>query len=719
MFRFGPIEVRPATRELYKHGMRVKLPPQAFEVLRVLLERKGELVTRQEFHRALWSADTFVDFDQGLNNAIKRIREILNDSAESPRFIETLPRLGYRFIGELNLGQPDLPQPSPAGDPLPALESPGSVERLSGEQPSGTPATLRPNSRALSLFVATSAVGVLVFAFFLRPHYSDPRITGVVQLTADGAPKWGPLATDGLRIYVTEVVNGQQMIAAVPITGGQPVPLKLPFSQAGLYGISPGKSDLLVAEADNMFREAPLWRVPIIGGTPRRLGSVAAHDASWSPDDTRLAYVVGSGLYVANADGSNPREVLAPTGVPDEWAWHPAWSPDSRRLRFGYYNMETHRSQIWEVDADGSHPHAVFTASADMLMQAFGDWTPDGRYYVFSSWKEIESGIPWPAANLFAIREKADFFHRRSALPANLTTGPIRYFVHVFSSDGKKLFALSSLKHGELTRYDTHTKRMSLYASGISAEGVSFSRDGEWIAYVKYPQGELWRSRTDGSEPLQLSARPLFASTPAWSPDGKQIAFNGTLVGERSHSYLVPVDGGEPRRIDKIGEGTDPNWSPDGSSLVFMDDDHDNGGIKVLNLKTGTLTAVEASRSLMVPRMSPDGNWIVALSQNLQKLFLFDVRTRAWRQIAQAGSIEWPIWSRDSRSIYFQQTDPGPEIVRLAVEGGTPEPILSLKDFHATGVDPKWFSLTARGDILLLRDTGGGTEIYALSWDAP
>jgi len=117
---FDSYEVRPATRELFRHGIRVKLPPQAFEVLRVLLERRGELVTRQEFHRVLWPADTFVDFDQGLNNAIKRIREVLNDSAESPCYVETLPRLGYRFIGTLDFVQTDSADPAAENGRTPA-----------------------------------------------------------------------------------------------------------------------------------------------------------------------------------------------------------------------------------------------------------------------------------------------------------------------------------------------------------------------------------------------------------------------------------------------------------------------------------------------------------------------------------------------------------------------------------------------------------------------
>ena len=690
------------------------------ELLILLTSRPGQLVTRTEIAERLWSSEVFVDTEHGINTAVRKLRYLLRDDPDAPKFIQTVTGMGYRFIGVVDSAQPDLADPFVENGTALDRKPAGGLELGPSSKTGPETVAAGPRRKAVRrfLFATATAICLLAVAWPFRPHYPRPRITGQIQLTADGIPKWGPLATDGLRVYFTEFLNRQPTIAAVPITGGQAVPLKLPFARAGLYDISPDKTDLLVAETNNMFQEAPLWRVPIIGGTPRRLGSIAAHDAEWSPDGTKLAYVVGSGLYLANADGSDSRVLRVPTGVPDEWAWRPTWSLDSRRLRFIYYEMHTHKSQIWEINTDGSNAHVLFAASEEIPMQAFGDSTPDGKYYVFSSWREVESGIPWPAANLWAIREKADPFHRPSA-PANLTPGPVRYFVHILSSDGKTIFALSSLKHGELMRYDPLTKSLSLYASGLSAEGVSFSRDGEWVAYVKYPQGELWRSRIDGSEPLQLSSRPLFASTPAWSPDGKQIAFNGALVGEMAHPYLVSADGGEPRRIGKIGNTVDPNWLPDGSSLVFIDNDRDNGGIEVLNLQTESVLTLPESKTLNQPRISPDGRWIVALSTHLQKLLLFDMQTQSWRELAQAGSIEWPAWSRDSRYIYFERTGPGPEIVRIAVKGGTPEVILSLKDIHTTGVDPAWFSLTPNGNVLFLRDTGGGTEIYALSWEAP
>jgi Tol biopolymer transport system component/DNA-binding winged helix-turn-helix (wHTH) protein len=720
IYQFGEFQLDRGRFELLRNGKALRVERKPLELLILLASRQGRLVTRTEIAERLWSSEVFVDTEHGINTAVRKLRYLLRDDPDAPKFIQTVTGMGYRFIGVMDSEQPDLADPpgeiSTALDP----ESTCAIEPGPRGEAESKALAARPRRKPVprSILAALAAIGLLAVAWLYRPQYPEPRITGEIQLTADGMPKWGALATDGMRVYFTEFLHGRATIAAVSITGGQAVTLSLPF-QSVLHGISPDKRDLLVAETDYPIRDAPLWRVPIIGGTPRRLGQVAAHDASWSPDGTKLAYVVGSGLYLANADGSNSRILRAPTGVPDEWAWSPTWSLDSRRLRFEYYEMETHAAHIWEINADGSNPHVLFAASAKTPMQAVADWTPDGKYYVFSSWKEMESGIPWPAANLWAIREKADFLHRNSSLPANLTTGPIRYFAHVLSPDGRTIFALSSLKHGELMRYDPHTKTTSLYASGLSAEGVSFSRDGEWVAYVKYPQGELWRSRVDGSEPLQLSSRPLFASTPAWSPDGKQIAFNGVLVGELAHSYLVSADGGGFRRIDKIGEGLDPTWSPDGGSLVFMDDDHDNGGIQVLNLQTGSVVPVAGSKTLLAPRMSPDGRWIVALSLHLQKLLLFDVQTQAWRELAQAGNIEWPTWSRDSCYIYFERTGPGPEVVRIPVKGGAPEVILSLKDFHTTGVDPGWFSLTPNGDILFLRDTGGGTEIYALSWEAP
>src|SRR5437660_10303935 len=99
--RFGIFEVALNALELRKHGLRLKLPEQPFQILVMLLEKPGEIVTRDEFRNRLWQSDTFVDFDHGLNNAVMRLREVLDDSSENPRFVETIPRKGYRFIAHV------------------------------------------------------------------------------------------------------------------------------------------------------------------------------------------------------------------------------------------------------------------------------------------------------------------------------------------------------------------------------------------------------------------------------------------------------------------------------------------------------------------------------------------------------------------------------------------------------------------------------------------
>src|SRR6266404_3191774 len=110
--RFATFEVDLRSGELHKQGIKIKLHDQPFQVLTMLLEHPGELVTREQLHQKLWPADTFVDFDVGLNSAIKRLRDALGDSAEKPRYIETLPRRGYRFIARIENGNGDLPAPA-------------------------------------------------------------------------------------------------------------------------------------------------------------------------------------------------------------------------------------------------------------------------------------------------------------------------------------------------------------------------------------------------------------------------------------------------------------------------------------------------------------------------------------------------------------------------------------------------------------------------------
>ncbi len=252
LVRFGVFEADLHTGELRKNGARIRLPQQPFRILAMLLERPGEMVTREDIQRRLWLADTFVDFESGLNAAINRIRQALGDSAATPRFVETLPRRGYRFIA---------PVEDVRARVGPALESRPREARLRFSGPWAAP---------LALAAAFVTLGTLLWYF--RPPLPAPRVLGYAPLTHDGRPK-SRLLTDGLRLYFGETLaNGRYMLASVPVVGGDPTPVPLPPSlqSAGLMDVLPSRSELLVGTPSDIPNQDKLWALPLPGSSPRR-----------------------------------------------------------------------------------------------------------------------------------------------------------------------------------------------------------------------------------------------------------------------------------------------------------------------------------------------------------------------------------------------------------------------------------------------------------------
>jgi len=164
------------------------------------------------------------------------------------------------------------------------------------------------------------------------------------------------------------------------------------------------------------------------------------------------------------------------------------------------------------------------------------------------------------------------------------------------SVDGKRIFAVGDQDRGELVRYDSKTRQFTADLSGISASAVSFSPNGRWVAYSTYPENILWRSRTDDSEKLQLTYKPLRAFGSNWSPDGTQILFAAEEAGQNARLYSVPVEGGAPRMISASEHDLIfPKWTPDGKSIVFEETSHYTTFIKLLDLKTKQVSTLPGS----------------------------------------------------------------------------------------------------------------------------
>ena len=162
---------------------------------------------------------------------------------------------------------------------------------------------------------------------------------------------------------------------------------------------------------------------------------------------------------------------------------------------------------------------------------------------------------------------------------------------------------------------------------------MEFSKDGQWVAYVSYPECSLWRSKPDGSERLQLTFSPMQVFLPRWSPDQKQIVFEATLHGRRGKNYLISANGGIPQPLvpEDPSDQYDPNWSPDGNSVVYWSSET----INILDLRTHKVSVVPGSKGLWSPHWSPDGRYLAAMDSSNQNLTLFDFKTQKWSQLAR------------------------------------------------------------------------------------
>ena len=553
-------------------------------------------------------------------------------------------------------------------------------------------------------------LGVAAFlAYVFRPRLPPPTVSGYVQLTHGGLPKF-LVGTDGSRLYLQELGAGETLpIAQVSVAGGSVAPISTPSPTMVPLSVSPDGSNLLVADVPGMSGgEGPLWALPILGGSPRRLANTEGHDGAWSPDGKKLVYARGNALYIANDDGTEPHKLAAVPGPP----FSPAWSPDGTEIRFSVTDPKTNVNSLWQIPAEGKNLHQMFSGWRPKAGRCCGQWMPNRRYFVFQSMGQI-----------WATREAGSFWRKTSRQPVQLTSGAISYSNPLPSKDGRTLFAVAGFKRGELERYDAKSKAFEPFLGGISAQDVAISNDGQWVAYVSFPQGTLWRSKLDGSDRLQLSFPPLYAMLPRWSPDGKNILFYALQTGMPSRIYTVSADGGTPERLlpSDTHPEADGGWSPDGNSVVFGGVSARSGGttaIQVLDLKTRQVSTLPGSDGLFSPRWSPDDRYLVALPANSLGLRLYDFKTQKWSVLTNEN-VGYPCWARSGQYIYFLRALEHPGVQRIAIPGGKEEQVVSLKGFHMTGhYGGLWLGLAPDDSPLLLKDTGT-QDIVSLAWHEP
>ena len=527
------------------------------------------------------------------------------------------------------------------------------------------------------------------------------RISEYTQLTHNGHAGY-VAGTDGSRLYLTPFSIDQ-----VAVSGGEIEPVSsITLPNPILVDVSPDGSTLLVQSFTADRLSLPLYTVQVVGGAHRYLADSIIAGGTWSPDGNLVTYSTRNGdINVINSDATGAHKLASVGGA----AFPLSWSPDGSTLRFS----KDLRS-IWEISSSGSNLHQLFPGWHSSEQKCCGRWSPDGAFFVFLAGTLRPENFP--EGQIYALDARRGLFRRPANEPVKLTLGPIEWSPPVFSKDGKKIFATGSTRRGELVRLDPKSSQFQPFLGGISADFVAFSKDGQSMAYISYPDGILWRASREGSDRVQLTSPPLSPRSLDLSPDGTQLVFEAQSP-QGPHVWIVPSTGGSPLRVLPEDSGPEifPSWSPDGRKIIFATGKPGDSEsyIRILDLTSHRVTTLPGSGDKFSPRWSPDGQFINASSLDTSIIYVFDIKTQHWSAL-KAGMHAYPLWSRDSRWIYFLSLAKDPAVLRIPAMGGEAKLVVSFKDFHYTGTLGLWLGLDPTDAPLMLRDVST-TDVYALT----
>jgi len=576
----------------------------------------------------------------------------------------------------------------------------------------------RPARSRRSLILTALALLVVCAAgawLWMRP-IPAPEVANYLQLTHDGNPK-SLVGTDGSRVFLALGDSGTEGTVAIPVQGGEATHISMPGADMFPANLAPDGSSFLIIEGTGFPATGPMWSLPVLGGSPRRLGDATGHVATWSADGERLAYARDRDVFLADGDGSNARKIATMKNIVSGLAISPNDSDvevETEEISQSGTSVVAGERTIWTVSIKESNPRPLIANWSNNTNECCGKWTTDGKYFVFQSGGQI-----------WALRNRKGLF-RGKPRPVQLTSSPMQLQSPLPSKDGKRLFVVGMTFRGELTSFDPKVGKPSLFLGGISADWMEASRDGKQVVYVSYPQGDLWKSNLDGTDRVQLTFGPIKPVLPRWSPNGETILFFD-FPGGQSHPgrmYMMPAAGGAPRELlpsDPQNE-QDPTWSSDGKRIAFGNDANDANAIdgpaiRILDVQSGQISLVPGSEKMFSPRWSPDGRYLAAMTTDSTRLMLFDFQTQMWKEIGK-GTMSWINWSRDSQYLYLKDLTDSGAVERIRIADRKVEKMVDLKDFVFTGLGGGSVSVAPDGSALLLRDRGT-QDVYALDWIEP
>jgi DNA-binding winged helix-turn-helix (wHTH) protein/Tol biopolymer transport system component len=635
LLRFGLFEADLHNCELRKQGLKISLQEQPFRVLAVLLEKPGKVITREELRERLWGTDTFVDFDQGLNKAINRVRDALGDSADNPRFIETVPKRGYRFIAPVDRTDAVavVPDPATTAAPIEAYRHPRR-------------ATVREKiAWSLTLLFLSASILLLIVRSSSKPEPGPMLRTSLFPPpNTSFLPYSFAISPDGTRL--ASVAIDQDGKAALWMRS-----LSAPSAQR-ISGSE--EATLPFWSSDNQhvgfFAQRKLKALDVATGSIRVLADApSGHGGTWNREGVVVySPSVAGPLYRVSSVGGAPAPITSVPNGSGQSHCLPSFLPDGRHFLFYVFRSSG-------IDSLSNGVYIGELASADV--------------HLLSS--EIAGTVAYSSGYLLYVRDRslvAQPFDPKSVRPTNSyfsiadqELDPNRTFSvsgFTVSSNGVIVYQSTLDSAARLVWFDQSGKELGRL-SDAPYRDPSFSPDGQYLAVSSDDarNGKYAIRVHDVARSVSMRlTEPGDLSRPVWAPDGREITYAAT-AGKVSYLYRVPADGSSAPQVLLKGGAMLPNsWSPAGY-LAFMT----TRGFPFLSIYSAVDGSVKPFEPGGEAQFSPDGKWIAYIGQGgvaggggiVVQEFPGPGRHI---QISGPGGAQ-PRWTRDGRRLFYMMPD--------------------------------------------------------------
>jgi Tol biopolymer transport system component/DNA-binding winged helix-turn-helix (wHTH) protein len=666
LFEFGDFHLDAAERCLLHNGELIPLTPKAFDTLLVLVKRSGHVVTKDELLEEVWP-DAFVEEATVVQNVFT-LRKALGRDPFGTRFIETVPKRGYRFIAGVRrldggcaagatllmakhtrtqiIAEEEDEESSATGNGMhtgqhteafearsetqPVSATPGEMSMDRPQELAARPFTSSPLSRwraikqypaalILALLLLAVMIAALLIVRSVRQDRPSSRVVAPFErmnfnrATFNGRARHATISSDGKYVAYVELDAGAQSLWVRQVNTANDTQLVEP-SESTYWGLTFSNDDnyIFFVKYERGNNLGVLYQVPVIGGTPKKVLEDLDSPISFSPDGKQVAFMRGypatreSALMIANADGSAERRLAARTFPSFFFPTGPSWSPDGRLIACAARGDDDQGVYATVV--------GIEVASGAQKPLTSERWIQVGRV----AWIKDSSGLVITAASQVAGPNQLWQLSFPSGEVRRITNDLNDYRGVSLTADAGVLATIQIETEANIwtsPTTETGSAKQISFSRNDGLGGLSWTPDGQ-LVFTSRDSGhaDVWIMKADGSQKRQLTADDRIDLTPTVTPDGRHVVYASMKEGTPARLWRVSIDGSNPRQLTYGNDDRAPDCSPDSKWVVYSSHEYDEKDILTESLWKVSIDGGERVRLTNYvssrPLISPDGKWI-------------------------------------------------------------------------------------------------------------